>query len=207
MVVKAARLEAEVLLAPALRTVSTRKVTIVDRHTGKPIREGIIGEVIEGLARAAQLEGEVSCPEEFCSNYPKCKKRTPSAAMKPSEVARRGSKSWTCRPCYVGKSKTLRVCVECGCRVSATTLTNARKLNKKPRCLKHRILKPANKLPQICCCICGTAVSRTSATKARRCRVDVFCFMHRNEGMKKRPRRVCLNCGAPGHFAKTCKRH
>src|SRR5688572_26482473 len=96
---KAARLELEGILAPALRQASSRRITVVDRHTGKPIRPGVFGEVIEGLVRKEKLETEVLVKEEWCSNYPKCKQRTPRSAMSPSRVARRAGRQWTCMKC------------------------------------------------------------------------------------------------------------
>ena len=112
-------------LAPALRRASARRVKVYDRkrfdETGELVvrDETTVGVVQEAAAKAAELEVDVLHPEEWCGNYPKCRKRAPMSALAPGRLARRSGRAWLCGACR--KKPTVR-CSRCGStEISRTT--------------------------------------------------------------------------------------
>ncbi len=193
-------------LAPALRQASKRLVKVYDRkradETGEIVvtRETTFGVVQEAAALAAKLEVDVLHPEEWCDEYPRCRKRTPKWALVPSGRAARGDRPWRCRE----HRRIAATCARCGKRVSHSSALNAQKKNGRVHC---RACAPlAKRLPPVACATCGRPTSKMTSTRGRRGARSVRC--RRCAAMAKQlPAIACVDCGkAIGKTAATTSR-
>lgn len=196
---KAERLALAGRLAPALRQASKKRVKVYSRkrfdETGEIVvkDETTVGVVQEAAAKAAELEIDVLHPEEWCSGYPVCRKKTPRWALSPSRVAKRGGNGWTCTKCQGKRRRVERAkCAKCGARVSIDATRRAALANRKVvYCNAHRG-EHRRASPEGWCATCGKKVSRGNSVERRlRNGEPVYCRKHYAKSLTRARCEIC----------------